>query len=186
MPRSMEDIIKEIIESHGIGADDDEQLKEMRTLMQDPSQMQDTMDSVMPYPIPNKDMMTNPQRYDTMNPPPPSPMPYLDRTGPMTKYDDNQTRQQQERTDTRRAEDYLIQRPEINPNASRMDEFGIDDVPPAGEAPPQSSMQRLYRQMPQQAPPPSQMPALPHVPRQNDQQMQQLMDFYTSGGQVEM
>jgi len=167
MPRSYEEIIQEILAKAGRD----------QMMMEDPSRMQDTMESG----IPNNDMLFNPQPYTTMK----SPSDYdamtnpgfmLDKMGPTTQYDDTQTSQNRDRRHSKMVDDAYgkTKTPVVDPD--------YVSPPPRPNTGP---MGQAYNQMPMTEPPISNMPQqMPQQP--TDQQMQQLMDFYTGGGGVEL
>jgi hypothetical protein len=180
MPRSFEEIIEEMLNK----AEDPAE-----TLMQDPSQMQGTMNSLIPYPVPNRDMATNPQSYETMNPPPPRGP--IDRIARGEKFDDTQTKAQDQRRERQFNEDVMFNSriQEVNPDVQDMDE-GIADRFPARPR----NLPEAYNNLPTPPSPRSNMPQIDpnalveqYMKGQDMQQgnttMQELMNFYTQGGQ---
>lgn len=180
MPRTYDEILEEILmNAEGPAA----------TLMENPSQMQDTMNRGAP--VPNQDQLLNPQMYDTMRPPERqdalmNPGFMLDKVDPDRRMEDTQTGGQTARDRTKRAEAFIApQTPVINPDGTAMDEL----FPP----PPPRNMREMYENMPMQQPK-SRMPQISpdflteQYAKQQDMQsgnstMQELMDFYTQGGQ---
>jgi len=193
MPKGWKDIIEEVMNG------EDQSLRfKFQQLMQDPSQMEIT-DSFIPdnaAPVPNADNLYNPQTYDTMRAPERqdalmNPGFMLDKMRPGTKYDDTQTAQQEQRRE-RQLNDNVFRNsrtPTINPDLQERDGFS-DLFPP----PTPRNLPEAYNQLPEQRRPGSNMPEVDPQTLidnymknqdilQGNSTMQELMNFYTYGGQ---
>jgi hypothetical protein len=191
MPKSTEEIVAELLDEL------ENPPHKRQALMQDPYQMQGTMRGGAP--IPNRDMSFNPQMYDTMNPAP-DPGIRLDQLRRGEEIDDSKTREQYMRDRRERTRNFKEQKtPVINPDQQddsavrfgRMNEFGemadpdmADMPPPNSPEEPKSLPPMKYYGTPQLDPDEL---TLRSMQRQNMQEgnttMQELMDFYTYGGQ---